>query len=52
MKMNQYAKGERFIKAVEKEAGWGAVNLAFRGASSLPTLGEIDDPTSWLSRVV
>ena len=51
MKMNQYSKGERFIKAVEREAGWSTVNLAFRGASSLPTLGEIDNPTSWLSRV-
>jgi putative hydrolase len=51
MKINQYAKGERFIKTVEREAGWESVNLAFRGASSLPTLDEIEHPTSWLSRV-
>jgi coenzyme F420 biosynthesis associated uncharacterized protein len=51
MKMNQYEKGERFIKAVEREAGWETVNLAFRGASSLPDLEEIDNPKSWLERV-
>jgi coenzyme F420 biosynthesis associated uncharacterized protein len=51
MKVNQYAKGERFIKAVEREAGWATVNLAFRGAGSLPTLDEIESPKLWLSRV-
>lgn len=51
MKMNQYEKGERFIKAVEREAGWETVNLAFRGASSLPDLEEIDNPKLWLQRV-
>ena len=51
MKVNQYAKGERFIKTVEREAGWAAVNLAFRGAGSLPTLDEIENPKLWLSRV-
>jgi coenzyme F420 biosynthesis associated uncharacterized protein len=51
MKINQYEKGERFIRAVENEAGWDSLNLAFRGASSLPTLEEIDEPSSWLRRV-
>ncbi len=51
MKVNQYAKGEKFIKTVEREAGWSAVNLAFRGAGSLPTLDEIESPKSWLNRV-
>lgn len=51
MKMRQYRLGEEFIKGVEREAGWGTVSLAFRGASSLPTLVEIEDPGAWLARV-
>ena len=51
MKMKQYRMGEHFIKIVEEEADWDTVRLAFRGASSLPTLGEIEKPTLWLQRV-
>jgi coenzyme F420 biosynthesis associated uncharacterized protein len=51
MKLNQYRMGERFVQAIEKEAGWEAVNLAFRGVGSLPTLEEIEVPKRWLTRV-
>ena len=51
MKLKQYKMGERFILKVEQEAGWDAVSLAFRGAGSLPDIGEIDEPSRWLSRV-
>ena len=51
MKLKQYEMGERFVLAVEKEAGWDAVALAFRGAGSLPTLEEIKAPSTWLARV-
>ena len=51
MKLKQYKQGERFVKLVEREAGWETVNVAFRGASSLPTLAEIEDPSRWLERV-
>lgn len=51
MKMKQYKQGERFVKTIEREASWDTVNLAFRGASSLPDLTEIQDPRAWLSRV-
>jgi len=51
MKMKQYRLGESFIRVVEKEAGWDTISLAFRGASSLPTLAEIEKPTLWLQRV-
>ncbi len=51
MKVRQYEQGERFIKKVERLSGWETVNLAFRGASSLPTLEEIERPELWLSRV-
>ncbi len=51
MKLKQYQQGERFIKIVEREASWETVNIAFRGASSLPTLAEIENPKLWLARV-
>jgi coenzyme F420 biosynthesis associated uncharacterized protein len=51
MKVNQYENGARFISGVEREAGWDTVRLAFRGASSLPTLEEIKEPRRWLDRV-
>jgi uncharacterized protein (DUF2342 family) len=51
MKVKQYEQGERFVKAVEREAGWESVNLAFRGAGSLPTADEILRPERWLRRV-
>ncbi|MGH8914572.1 MAG: zinc-dependent metalloprotease [Acidimicrobiia bacterium] len=51
MKMNQYQKGEIFIKIVEREAGWETIGHAFRGVGSLPTLEEIENPERWLRRV-
>ena len=51
MKLKQYKLGERFVKIVEREADWATLNLAFRGASSLPTIDEIEDPARWLARV-
>jgi coenzyme F420 biosynthesis associated uncharacterized protein len=51
MKLKQYRMGERFIHIVERESGWDTLALAFRGASSLPTLSEIEHPKLWLQRV-
>lgn len=51
MKMKQYKQGERFVLAVEREADWDTIGIAFRGASSLPDLHEIRHPTAWLERV-
>lgn len=51
MKLKQYKVGERFVLTIEREADWHTVNLAFRGASSLPTLDEINHPRRWLERV-
>lgn len=51
MKMKQYKQGEKFVLAVERESGWDTLRIAFRGASSLPGLHEIEDPTKWLQRV-
>jgi len=51
MKFRQYEMGERFIKTVEREAGWEAIGIAWRGPEFLPTRDEIDDPIRWLTRV-
>lgn len=51
MKLRQYELGEKFVLAVEREAGWEAVDLVWQGEHSLPTLDEIHDPSAWLARV-
>lgn len=51
MKMRQYEVGERFVMAVEREAGWHALDAAWAGPEALPDLAEFEDPTRWLTRV-
>ncbi len=51
MKMQQYAQGERFILAVERHGGFGALDRAWEGPERLPTLQEIREPERWLLRV-
>ena len=51
MKMRQYEEGKEFISAVERRAGWGAVDLAWQSPEALPTRAEIADPEAWLVRV-
>lgn len=50
MKMRQYELGEKFIKAVEAEAGWPALDRAWIGPEWLPSLAEIERPELWLQR--
>lgn len=51
MKLRQYELGERFVLAVEREAGWSTLDLAWREPGLLPTLDEIERPWEWLRRV-
>lgn len=51
MKMRQYEQGERFVLAVEREAGWETLDRAWAGPEALPTLAEINEPGKWLRRV-
>ena len=51
MKMRQYEMGEKFVTGVEREGGWSALDKAWLGPESLPTLAEIEQPTQWLQRV-
>ena len=50
MKVRQYELGERFVLAVEREAGWHALDRAWSGPANLPTAAEIEDPQTWLTR--
>jgi coenzyme F420 biosynthesis associated uncharacterized protein len=50
-KMRQYEVGERFLEAVEREAGPRAIDYAWQGPEFLPTLGELQVPSEWLARV-
>ena len=51
-KMNQYIQGEWFIEEVERLGGGPrALDPVWRGASWLPTLAEIREPTELLERV-
>lgn len=51
LKMKQYEEGERFVLAVEKQAGWSKIDVAWSGREALPTLAEIREPRQWLARV-
>ncbi len=51
LKMRQYEIGERFVTAVSDEAGFEAIDAAWRGPECLPTLAELSEPSLWLERV-
>jgi coenzyme F420 biosynthesis associated uncharacterized protein len=51
MKMRQYEIGEQFITHLEETVGIEALDAAWRGPDSLPTLPELEAPERWLERV-
>jgi coenzyme F420 biosynthesis associated uncharacterized protein len=52
IKLEQYRKGEQFVRAVATAAGSAALRRLWEGPESLPRHGEIDDPSLWLARVM
>jgi coenzyme F420 biosynthesis associated uncharacterized protein len=50
LKLRQYEQGKRFCDAVVRDAGPGALRMAFSSPEALPTLAELDDHRAWLSR--
>lgn len=50
MKVRQYELGEKFVLAVEREAGWSALDRAWDRPENLPTAAEIEEPIRWLTR--
>jgi coenzyme F420 biosynthesis associated uncharacterized protein len=52
LKLEQYKKGERFVRAVAEAGGQAGLRRLWEGPESLPQHGEIDDPSRWVSRVL
>jgi coenzyme F420 biosynthesis associated uncharacterized protein len=52
LKMEQYAKGERFVRAVAEARGRPALARIWDGPESLPSAEEIAEPERWIGRVL
>jgi coenzyme F420 biosynthesis associated uncharacterized protein len=52
MKMEQYKKGEKFVRAVADAGGQEGLRRLWDGPETLPRHGEIDDPQLWVTRVL
>jgi coenzyme F420 biosynthesis associated uncharacterized protein len=52
LKLEQYAKGERFVRAVAEAKGRTALARIWDGPQTLPTADEIADPNLWIARVL
>jgi uncharacterized protein (DUF2342 family) len=50
LKLRQYELGKTFCDAVVARGGISALNRAWAGPETLPTLAEFDDPAGWLAR--
>ena len=50
VKLEQYAKGEAFVRAIASAGGSAALNRLWSGPDHLPAPGEIEDPAAWLRR--
>jgi uncharacterized protein (DUF2342 family) len=52
LKLEQYAKGERFVRAVAEAKGRPALARIWDGPETLPSAEEIADPDLWIARVL
>ena len=52
LKMEQYKKGERFVRAIADRRGSAALARLWEGPHTLPRDGEIDAPDRWIARVL
>jgi coenzyme F420 biosynthesis associated uncharacterized protein len=52
LKMEQYAKGERFVRAIAEARGRAALARIWDGPESLPTPEEIAEPARWIERIL
>ena len=52
LKMEQYRKGEEFVAAIAHARGADALQALWLGPETLPSPEEIDQPSSWLARVL
>jgi len=52
LKMEQYRKGEQFVRAIAAAGGPSALKRLWEGPETLPRHGEIDNPDRWIARVL
>ena len=52
LKMEQYARGERFVAGIERLAGPAALRRLWDGPASLPREDELATPERWVRRVM
>jgi coenzyme F420 biosynthesis associated uncharacterized protein len=52
LKLEQYKKGEMFVRAIAEARGPAALVRLWDGPESLPRDGEIDEPARWIARVL
>jgi coenzyme F420 biosynthesis associated uncharacterized protein len=50
MKLRQYERGKYFCDAIVQRGGRAALRHVFSSPEALPTLAELEDPASWLTR--
>jgi uncharacterized protein (DUF2342 family) len=52
LKLEQYKKGEQFVRAIANQRGAEALARLWKGPETLPRAGEIEAPTRWVARVL
>jgi len=52
LKMEQYRKGEQFVRAIAAQRGSTALSRLWEGPETLPRDGEIEAPERWMARVL
>lgn len=52
LKMEQYRRGERFVRAVADARGRQALDRIWESPAALPTAAEIEAPETWIVRVL
>jgi coenzyme F420 biosynthesis associated uncharacterized protein len=52
LKLEQYKRGERFVRAIAEAGGRPALNRLWEGPETLPRDDEIEAPTRWVARVL
>ena len=52
LKLEQYKRGERFVRAIAEARGREALNRLWSGPETVPTPAELSDPPRWIARVL
>ena len=52
LKLEQYKKGEIFVRAIADARGKAALGRLWQGPDTLPRDGEIEHPERWIARVL